>query len=152
MKTGAIVGAQHPMPAREIALAFNRLASTQSNLRHGSQPILSGGKAVGVEKASKGDEMNFGDWLQNTPGGRHCTAIMAGFGCEAGPALLELAFVAGQIDQAEKDRALIREQCVPGPAAGGPSAGPPRLPADCQSNDSDWPGARKDGATPAQMG
>jgi hypothetical protein len=68
--------------------------------------------------------MSFEDWLQNTPGGRHCTAIFAASGCEAGPALLELAFVAGQIDQAEKDRALIREKCVPGPATGGGADGP----------------------------
>ncbi len=67
--------------------------------------------------------MSFENWLQNTPGGRHCSAILAVSGCEAGPALLELAFVAGQIDQAEKDRALIREKCVPGPATGDPSAG-----------------------------
>ena len=53
--------------------------------------------------------MEFDEWLERTPGGKHCKAILAAFGVEAGASLLELAFVAGQIDQARKDRSLIRE-------------------------------------------
>ncbi len=60
--------------------------------------------------------MNFDDWLQKTPGGRHCLTILAASGCEAGAVVLELAFVAGQIDQAERDRALMQEQITVHPA------------------------------------
>lgn len=54
--------------------------------------------------------MNFDRWLTETPGGRHCLTILAASECEAGPVVLELAFVAGQIDQAERDRALMQEK------------------------------------------
>ncbi len=62
--------------------------------------------------------MNFDRWLTETPGGRHCLTILAASECEAGPVVLELAFVAGQIDQAERDRALMQEKLSVQPAGG----------------------------------
>lgn len=53
--------------------------------------------------------MGFDAWLETT-GGKHCLAVLAAFGVEPASSILELAFVAGQVDQAQKDRCLIRDR------------------------------------------
>ena len=63
---------------------------------------------LGTEDAQReGRDMDFEEWLKG-PGGRHCLKVLAAFGVEGGKTVLELAFVVGGIDQAQRDRTLIR--------------------------------------------